>query len=388
MRIGMPTTSYPSHPGDAAGRFVRTLAAELGRRGHFVDVIAPSVGRQDELGDRGVRVHRVRYAPTPLERTFGRYGAPDNLARDPLSWIGAATFPAALAREIATHEPRWDAIVSHFVVPCSLVAARFANGRPHVAVAHGTDAHVAASIPGLAPRVRASGTLVCVSRAIADRLRAPDAVVQPMGIDRDEAFGLSRAEARARAKLDGFTALSLSRLVSIKGIDTAIRGAARAGISHVVAGDGPERAALVALARSLHADVRFVGHVEGEERLHLLRAADVFVAPSRAIGSRVEGTPTSVLEALAAGLPIVGTRISGIAETVAADAGLLSAVSTSETVARDLSALRGDAELCTTLSLGARRASAAFDVARVADRFEQLCGHSDQSVFRNAANPL
>lgn len=391
MRIGMPTTSYPSHAGDAAGRFVRTLAAELGRRGHFVDVIAPSVGRPDVLGDRGVRVHRVRYAPTPLERTFGGDGAPDNLARDPLAWIGAVTFPVALAREIAMHEASWDALVSHFVVPCALVAARFAKGRPHIAVAHGTDAHVAASIPGLGAHVRRSaGTLVCVSRALAARLHAPDAVVQPMGIDRDEAFGLSRVEARARAQLDGFTALSLSRLVSIKGIDTAIRGAARAGITLVVAGEGPERSSLGALARSLDADVRFVGHVEGEARCHLLRAADVFVAPSRAIGSRVEGTPTSVLEALAAGVPIVGTRVSGIADTVAADAGLLQDLSTSETIARDLSRLRDDPELHASLSLGARRASTAFDIARVTDHFERLCGatRGDQSVFRNAAKPL
>jgi glycosyltransferase involved in cell wall biosynthesis len=236
--------------------------------------------------------------------------------------------------------------------------------------------------------VRASGTLVCVSRALADRLRAPEALVQPMGIERDEAFGRSRIEARARTKLGGFTALSLSRLVAIKGIDAAIRGAARAGIGLVVAGDGPERPSLEALSRSLAADVRFVGHVEGEDRRLLLRAADVFVAPSRAIGSRVEGTPTSVLEALAAGLPIVGTRISGIAETVAADAGLLSDSSSSETLARDLSRLRDDPALHAALSHGARRASAAFDVARVADRFERLCGSADQSVFRNAANPL
>lgn len=385
MRIGMPTTSYPAHEGDAAGAFVRTLAVALARRGHVVDVVAPSVGRQDALGDRGVHVHRVRYAPSVLERTFGRHGAPDNLARDPLAWPGALSFPFALARALAAHEAGWDAIVSHFVVPTSLVVARFARGRPHLAVAHGTDAHVAASIPGLAARVRRAGQLVCVSSALAERLGAPEARVQPMGIDRDETRSISRDAARRALGLTRFTALALARLVPIKGLDLAIRAAARAPVELVVAGDGPERASLEALARTLGAPVRFVGHAQGEVRRALLAGADAFVAPTRAIGARVEGTPTSVLEALAAGLPIVGTRVSGLADAVPADAGLLSDVSTAESLARDLARLEGDPALRARLSLGARRASAPFDADRVASRFERwLQGSTTTASAGNA----
>ncbi len=373
MRIGMPTTSYPSYRGDAAGAFVRTLAVALARRGHTIDIVAPSVGRDELLDDPGVRVHRVRYAPRLLERTFGRHGAPDNLAADLLAWPGALSFPLALARAIATHEPAWDAIVSHFVVPTSIVAGTFARGRPHVAIAHGTDAHVAASIPGLARRVIASAsTLVCVSLALAERLAAKDAVIQAMGIDRDETRSMRCVDARRHAGLTGFAALSLSRLVPIKGIDVAIRGVARMrDIELVVAGEGPERGRLEALARSIGAPVRFVGQVEGEMRRALLAGADVFVAPSRAIGTRVEGTPTSVLEALAAGLPIVGTRVSGIADAVSHDAGLLSESSSPESIARDLEHLRSSSELRRSLSDGARRASAPYDADRVAARFEK-----------------
>lgn len=371
MRIGMPTTSYPAHRGDAAGAFVRTLAAALGRRGHSVEVLAPSVGRQEVLDDPGVVVHRIRYAPARLERTFGRHGAPDNLARDPLAWPGAASFPVALAGALARCHARWDAIVSHFVVPTSLVAARFAGRRPHVAVAHGTDVHVAASIPGLAERVRALESLVFVSRALADRLDVRDARVQPMGIDRDEVFALERGEARRRAGLDRFTGLVLSRLVPIKGIDVAIAAVARVpGVELVVAGEGPERASLEALARSLRAPVRFVGHVSGEERRALLAGADALVAPSRSLGARTEGTPTSVLEALAAGLPVVGARVSGIAECVPDDAGILDTPCTPGTLAEALARLAHDPGLRVRLSRGARRASAPFDADRVAARFE------------------
>lgn len=376
MRIGMPTTSYPAHAGDASGAFVRVLARALVRRGHEIEVVAPSVGRQDALGDPGIAIHRVRYAPARLERTFGRFGAPDNLARDPLAWPGALSYPLALARALTPLAPRWDAIVSHFVVPSALVAARFAEGRPHVAVAHGTDVHVAASVPGLSARVRASAdVLVCVSRALADRLDSPDAIVQPMGIARAELGGMARDEARRRMRLDRFTALVLARLVPIKGIDVAIRAMRTIDGELVVAGDGPERARLESLARTLGAPVRFVGHVEGDDRRALLSGADVFVAPSRALGARTEGTPTSVLEALAVGLPVVGARVSGIAAVVSDDAGLLSDGSVGA-IARDLAHLGRDAALRARLASGARRAGAVFDVDRVAARFERLLAPS------------
>ena len=378
MRIGMPTTSYPSHAGDAAGAFVRTLAVALARRGHTIDVIAPSVGRQDPLGDRGVHVHRVRYAPRVLERTFGRFGAPDNLARDPFAWPGALSFPLALARSIAEHEREWDAIVSHFVVPTSLVASRFARGRPHVAVAHGTDVHVAASIPGLAARVlRSADALVCVSRALAFRLDAQDAIIQPMGIDRDETRSLDRDAARARTKLTRFTALSLARLVPIKGIDVAIRAVASLDdVDLLIAGDGPERAGLETLARSLRAPVRFVGHVSSIDRIALLAGSDAFVAPTRTMGLRTEGAPTSVVEAMAAGLPIVA---SFALAALVGGAGLISD-GTVDSIACDIARLRDDSTLCDRLARAGRRASRAHDASEVAKRFESLLRFDDHGV--------
>lgn len=367
----MITTSYPSHVDDAAGRFVRTLAVGLARRGHAIEIVAPEVGRQDVL-DTGIDVHRVRYAPRALERTFGRHGAPDNLARDPWAWPGALTFPLALARALAARHGRWDAIVSHFVVPTTLVAARFAGARPHVAVAHGTDVHVAASVPGLAGLVRRSGArLVCVSSALAARLSAPDAIVQPMPIADDARPSISREQARARLGLEGLVALSLSRLVPIKGVDTAIRAVAgMPGVTLLIAGEGPERAALEQLALALRAPVRFVGHAGRDALGVLLAAADVLVAPSRALGERVEGTPTSVLEGLRAGLPVVGARISGIGEVVPAGAGMLADAVSPAFLRTALAAYASDPALLQGAARLAREAGEGFGADRVASRFE------------------
>jgi glycosyltransferase involved in cell wall biosynthesis len=79
----------------------------------------------------------------------------------------------------------------------------------------------------------------------------------------------------------------------------------------VFAGGGPRRAALEALARlrGVAGQIRFLGHCEDIPRL--LAGCDLFVLPSRS-----EAFPNGVLEAMAAGLPIVATRVGGITELI------------------------------------------------------------------------
>jgi glycosyltransferase involved in cell wall biosynthesis len=81
----------------------------------------------------------------------------------------------------------------------------------------------------------------------------------------------------------------------------------------LVVGDGPDRAALErrAGAQGLGDRVRFVGSKPPSEVSELLQTADIFVLPSFA-----EGVPVVVMEALAAGLPVVASFVGGMAELV------------------------------------------------------------------------
>jgi glycosyltransferase involved in cell wall biosynthesis len=112
----------------------------------------------------------------------------------------------------------------------------------------------------------------------------------------------------------GSYALVVARLAPEKGVDVAIDACREAGMALVVAGDGPEHAALA--RRAGDGPVRFVGHV-GERELAGLRAgAALALAPSRS----AETFGLAVAEAMAAGLPVIASRVGALSEIVEPDA--------------------------------------------------------------------
>ncbi len=110
--------------------------------------------------------------------------------------------------------------------------------------------------------------------------------------------------------------LYVGRLAAMKGVDTFLRAAARLvptfpDVLFVIAGEGPEYSRLVHLAAALDIGdhVMFLGKVTDEEREILLAGSSVFVLPSV-----VEPFGIAALEAMAAGVPTIVSKTSGVAE--------------------------------------------------------------------------
>ena len=143
--------------------------------------------------------------------------------------------------------------------------------------------------------------------------------------------------------------ITTSRLVPKNGIDILIRACARLPKLKIknwkleILGDGPERDALESLARELGIfhQIEFKGHVPPEQIPGELGRADGFVRPSRS-----EGLGNSFLEAMAAGLPIIGTDVGGIKDFLKdGETGLVARSENPEDIARKIELLFRDSRL-------------------------------------------
>jgi glycosyltransferase involved in cell wall biosynthesis len=227
----------------------------------------------------------------------------------------------------------FDLIDAHYFYPDGVAAVLLGRhfGRPVTITARGTDINL---IPHYAlPRrliqwaaQRAQG-LAAVCQALKDEmvgLGVPAERIRVLrnGVDLALFAPGDRAAARRRLNVAGPVIASVGHLIARKGHDLVI--SAMAGLPDatlLIAGDGPERAALQALAEraGIAGRVRFLGRVGHEELPEVYRAADVLV-----LASSREGWANVLLEAMACGTPVVASNVWGTPEVVAApEAGRL-----------------------------------------------------------------
>jgi glycosyltransferase involved in cell wall biosynthesis len=180
-----------------------------------------------------------------------------------------------------------------------------------------------------------------------------------------------REEARRALGLERPTLVFAGRLTAQKALPVALRAVAAVdGVDLVVAGDGPERAAVEQEARDLglNGRVRFVGPLPRAGVLETLRAADAAV-----LSSSWENFPHAVVEALAVGTPVLGTDVGGVAEVVTdGENGLLVPVGDDAALAAAIERYLGDEPLRERLRAAAAPSVAAYARDALYDRLERV----------------
>lgn len=225
--------------------------------------------------------------------------------------------------------------------------------------------------------------VAAVSPAVGDALRragvpAGSVRIVGNGIDVDR-FRVAAGELRAELAQEGGPVVGMAgRLVPSKGFDDVIAVASKVlacvpGASFAVLGDGPHRASLEALASQagVAGAVVFLGRRGDAERFYA--SIDIFVLPSYN-----EGMPMTVLEAMAAGKPVIATRTGSIPDVVRhGETGLLYAPGDRESLAGSLLCLAGDQELARRMGtrgqeVAAREHSAAAMAQQYLTAYEEL----------------
>ena len=162
--------------------------------------------------------------------------------------------------------------------------------------------------------------------------------------------------------------VTIAALTREKGVDVLLDAAAQLHTTHptarwIVLGEGPERAALEARSVALGIDqvVTLAGFVPGPEAV--LRAATVAVQPSRS-----EGLGSSVLDALALGVPVVATTAGGLPEALAWGGGVLVPPGSAVELAAAVGRLVDDPAERRRLGEAGRAAAEQFSVDRLVQR--------------------
>jgi glycosyltransferase involved in cell wall biosynthesis len=232
-----------------------------------------------------------------------------------------------------------------------------------------------AALRALLPRATAvvAGS-AAVRRFVVGALGVPEerSLVVHCGIDpapfRTAAAARQAAPHRRRRPV----VVAVGRLVPQKGHDVLLRAFARCGPARGaelwLVGDGPRRRRLAELAAALGISALVTFHGTVHPTCELLAAADVFAFPSLA-----EPQGLALLEAFAAGVPVVASRTGGVVEMVEDGRdGVLVPPGEVEPLAAALAALLDDPERGRRLAAAAQARLAAFDIRAVARRYERL----------------
>lgn len=307
------------NPGMAGGieTVVSALADGHARAGHHVHVVSVA-------DDGAARAFLGRFAGTGVrtaslgvpERAYGR-------ERDAVRSLVHELRPEV----VHTHGNRPDVVDSP--------AARDV-GAATVTTVHGyTDSTLRTRLYGYVQRLHLRGfdAVVAVSAPLALRL-SPHVESSRLHVI-PNAFAPSanpfeRAIARRRLGVsdDRFMIGWVGRMSREKGADVAVRAMARvASMSRLspfdrtelsMIGDGPDRSSLERLARRLGVEGNVGWYGVRPDAAQLMAAFDVLL-----LSSRREGTPMVILEAMAAGTPIVATRVGGVPDVVTNSEALL-----------------------------------------------------------------
>ncbi len=347
-----------------ATRAITRVVPEMAERGwsfsFWVGDPSPAADEVRALGQRVIRAPRVEGIwPNPLVYS-ARALRLDPGVREHLRKAGRAV--RALRRVIRTRRP---ALVHANTILSSwegMIARR--AGSPVLLHVHeppfsGWKSHLAGRL------VASADVVVAPSQAIAAELRSSgvSAAVAHYGID---------AGAEPRRAEEGSVVGTLGTISRRKGSDTFVEAAIEAGridsgIRFEMGGaaDAPfERAwAEGVLARAQAAGVEWSPHLDAGDAFSRW---SVFALPSRA-----DPFPNVVLEAMAAGTPIVAAAVDGIPEQLAGDAGVLVAPGDPVALAHAVAALLADPARRERLAANARaRVLSEFTLARQADALE------------------
>jgi L-malate glycosyltransferase len=368
VKIGI--TCYPTYGG--SGALATELGLDLARRGHEVHFITYAMPFRLRGYTEGVYFHEV-------DTSVGHYPLFEH-------------YPYTLALASKQHEVALQVGLQvlhvHYAIPHATTAwlAQEMLGKSHplkvITTLHGTDITLVGQEASLHPitkfSIERSDAVTAVSAYLKDETirtfgceKCRIAVIpnfvnlaEYRPIERHDHDGLAPADHKLITHISNFR--EVKRVKDVVRVFSRIRRAMPATL--LMVGDGPERDDAEREARDLAVaqDVRFLGRIDTVAPL--LQQSDLFVLPTQA-----ESFGLAALEAMACGVPVVGSRAGGLPEVVEdGKSGILEPPGSVEAMGRRATELLRDPERHRAMSAAAAERALRFDADRIVPMYEAV----------------
>lgn len=362
MKIAILVSGFP--PRQLAGTEIATynIAKHLAKLGHEVHIITSlDEGLPKESAAEGFYIHRVRV----IRKTI----------------LGFASFFINVFLVIRKVNPDLVHAQSIALAAYALMIKVMLK-KPYVVYGRGSDIYLSSRFYSLLSRLTLmnAGAVIAQTNNMKGAMQEiceRDIFVIPNGVNMDRFSRLSREESRSKLNIKGsdIILLFVGGLRSIKGVRYLVESMSiikqeSGNVRLLIIGDGKERQDLEKLATKLNLNecIHFVRQVPNEVIPEYMISSDLFILPSLS-----EGFPVTVLEAMAAGLPIVITRVGGMPEIVReGENGFLVEPKNPGHIAEKVRLLLEDNELRWRISENNRKKAEQYSWERIARNIQEV----------------
>ncbi len=336
----MVTSAYPSSEDPLKGTIISSFAEALVQKGIHVDMVVPhtSGNHPDSYCYNGVQVWRYHYFfPHSLEFLTDGVGI---YYQFKIGILAKIQLPLLLLFEIFTlllvvKKIKPDVIHTHWIIPHGFIGAivHQLTDIPHIISIHGSDINIVTRNPifnVILPFIKKNSQYITTNSKFTLEKTCSTITfigcnmkVIPMGMGcqlNQNGSTLLKVEKiyNIQKKI-----LFVGRLIEWKGVKILISAYKHVkkelpNTQLIIVGDGPDYKGLLDYTNKLEIQdsVQFKGYVKDDELQIYYQTSDIFVLPSYPIENQTEGLGVVLLEAMTAGVPVIGSDTGGIPDII------------------------------------------------------------------------
>lgn len=321
-KLLVTASTFPRWENDTEPRFILDYAKAM-KRYYDVTVLVPAAqGAKSRELLEGVKVVRYHYLPVHKWETLCYPGAiVPRIKEKKIRVLQVPFLFWALWINLVKLSGKFDCVHAHWLIPQGIVQSFVKSN--YIVTGHGAD--VTSLNKGIIKLLKIN----CLKKAksitvVSEALRKQIINIYPQINVEIISMGCDVSKFGEKYRIENYfnqgnrkVILFVGRLVEKKGVTYLIEAMRQVNAKLIIVGDGPLREKLMQQALDLKDRVEFLGAKTHKELPVIYASADIFVAPSvTASDGDKEGLGLVLLEAMASGLPVIGSNSGGIPEIV------------------------------------------------------------------------